>query len=158
MSSPDAAISIGYYRGPLERVLIGLAQAPLEGAVLRLDGESSELAEFVDARASRHPELAEANKLARGWTFGPVTFSEGDWHLPIEGDNVERVHAMMEHHADPEIAICLYVEDAHGELVAAPDVGDNEIWVSERLPQAALDAIRRALGTGLTPVETEPGT
>lgn len=42
-------------------------------------------------------------------------------------------------------------DDEHGVLVYAPDVGDNEIWVSARVPQQSVAALRDALGAGLRP-------
>jgi hypothetical protein len=52
---------------------------------------------------------------------------------------------------DAEVAIHLAVRDERGCLLEAPDVGDNVIFVSERLPPSALEAIRAALGSNLRP-------
>jgi hypothetical protein len=45
-------VELGYYKGPLERVLAGLEDARLEGAVLALDGDSKELRAFVEDRTT----------------------------------------------------------------------------------------------------------
>jgi hypothetical protein len=58
---------------------------------------------------------------------------------------------MLERHADIEIADELSVHDADGCLVFAPDAGYNNIWVSRRLPEQSVEAIRAALGDGLRP-------
>ncbi len=58
---------------------------------------------------------------------------------------------MLARHADIEIADELRVHDAEGCLVFAPDAGHNNIWVSRRLPEHAVEAIRAALGDGLRP-------
>jgi len=58
---------------------------------------------------------------------------------------------MLERHGGPEIAVEFNVRDHEGHLVNAPDVGDNPIWVSRRLPQASVEALRTALGDGLRP-------
>lgn len=67
------------------------------------------------------------------------------------GDNLAQLRALLEQHADPEIAIELRVVDAEGWLVEAPDVGDNEIWVSTRLPTESIEALRTALSGNLRP-------
>jgi hypothetical protein len=58
---------------------------------------------------------------------------------------------MLDRHADVEIADELSVHDADGCLVFAHDAGYNNIWVSRRLPEHAVEAIRAALGDGLRP-------
>jgi hypothetical protein len=148
-------IEIGYYKGPLERVLAGLEDARLEGAVLELDGDSKELRAFIDERTRDRPALAEANR-RRGvepqHRFGPISFGrDRSRELPIEGDTFAVLRDMLERHADAEIAIELNVRDEEGYLVEAPDVGDNTIWVGHGLSEHALDALRAALGDGLRP-------
>ena len=71
--------------------------------------------------------------------------------LPIEPDTLRIIRDMLEHHADPEIAIELQVRDDEGCLIWAPDAGNNEIWVSRRLPEQDVSALRAALGDGLRP-------
>jgi hypothetical protein len=147
-------IELGYYKGPLERVLAGLEHAGLEGAVLELDGDSKELHAFVEERTRERPDLAEANRLRmrRRHRIGPIVVRRA-WYLelPIEDDTLAVLRDMLERHADPEIAMELGVRDDDGYLVEAPDVGYNEIWVSRRLPEPAADALRAALGDGLRP-------
>jgi hypothetical protein len=43
----------------------------------------------------------------------------------------------------------LRVRHSDGYLIEAPDVGDNEIWISSRLPNASMEALRAALGDNL---------
>jgi hypothetical protein len=69
----------------------------------------------------------------------------------LERDTFAVLRDMLDRRADPEIAIELSVRDDQGYLVEAPDVGDNAIWVSRRLPEHAVDALRAALGDGLRP-------
>lgn len=150
----DCEVSLGYYRGPLDAVLAGLERARLDGAVLELDGGADALAEFVDTRTREHPELSEANRRNRGALFrlGPFTIQRGGGpsYLPIEGDNLAELRALAAEHADPLIASELAVTDSEGGLLWAPDVGDMEIFVSERLPEASVNALRAALGDDLT--------
>jgi hypothetical protein len=49
------------------------------------------------------------------------------------------------------VAFHVNVHDHEGYLIEAPDVGDNVIFVSPRLPQRAVDAIRAALREDLRP-------
>ena len=137
-------------------MLAALEAATLEGAVLELDGNSEELTALAEARTRDLPELAEANRVRhrRRRRVGPIRFG-GGWYLqlPIESDTFAVLRDMLDRHADPEIAIELNVRDDEGQLVHAPDVGDNEIWVSRRFPQASLEALRAALGDGLSPPE-----
>ena len=135
-------------------MLAGLEDARLEGAVLELDGDSEELVAFVEERTRDRPDLAEANRgHTRGrFRLGPIAFGVGrHLVLPIEGDTFAVLRDMLERHAGPEIAIELRVRDEEGYLVEAPDVGDNDIWVSRRLPAHAVEALRAALGDGLRP-------
>jgi hypothetical protein len=147
-----ADISLGYYRGPLDAVLVGMQQAQLDGAILELDGSAKELHELVGARTATRPDLAEPNRPARHGRLrlGPIRFgAERLLRLPIEGDNLAQVRALLDRHADPEIAIELLVRDSDGYLIEAYDVGDNDIWVSSRLPEASIEALRAALGENL---------
>jgi hypothetical protein len=147
-----ADISLGYYRGPLDAVLVGLQRARLEGAILELDGSAEELHDLVAARSAARPDLAEANRSARNGRFriGPVKFGgERLLRLPIEGDNLAQLHALLARHADAEIAIELVVRDSDDSLIEAYDVGDNDIFVSSRLPEASIAALRAALGENL---------
>lgn len=132
----------------------GLQRARLDGAILELDGTAPELHDLVDARTATRPDLAEVNHRARHGRFrlGPVAFgAERLLQLPIERDNLAEVHALLERHADPEIAIELLVRDSDGYLIEAYDVGDNDIFVSSRLPEASIEALRSALGENLRP-------
>lgn len=149
-----ADISLGYYRGPLDAVLVGLQRARLDGAILELDGTAEELHDLVDARTASRPDLAEANRHARQgrFRFGPIEFgADRLLQLPIEGDALAQLHALLERHADPEIAIELLMRDTDGYLIEAYDVGDNDIFVSGRLPEASIEALRAALGENLRP-------
>jgi hypothetical protein len=151
-------VELGYYEGPLERLLAGLQEAGLEGATLEVDGSSEELARFIEERTRDRPDLIEANtRTGRRFLGGRIVIggNRGD-RLPIEGDTFAVLRDMLERHADIEIAGELTVLDAEGSLVHAPDAGYNEIWVAERLPQRAVDAIRAALGDGLRPPEPLP--
>jgi DNA-binding NarL/FixJ family response regulator len=133
-------------------VLAGLEQAQLEGAILELDGDSKELHRFVDERTRDRPDLVEANRrrAKAGFRLGPIAFGWNRYlQLPIEGGTLAALRTLLQTHADPEIAIELSVRDDEGYLVEAPDVGYNEIWVSRRLPQHSVEALRAALGDGL---------
>jgi hypothetical protein len=151
MDRGDCDLDLGYYRGPLERLLGGLEALGLEGAVIELDGDSDEMQALAESRTRSRPDLAEANRLARGRRIGPIIFGRGPTVLPIEADTLPKLRSMLERHADPEIAIELNVRDTGGYLVQAPDVGDNEIWVSSRLQPAAIDALRATLAENLSP-------
>ena len=149
----DADISIGYYRGPLDALLIGLENAQLEGALIELDGGAAELEALIDERTAAYPDLVAHNRRARDgvWRLGPIIFMEGAPTMPIENDPVAAVRALLEGHADPEIAFHVTVRDSDGYLLEAHDVGDNVILVSPRLPEASVEAIRTALGENLRP-------
>ncbi len=152
MERTKADVSLGCYRGPLDRVLAGIDGAGLAGATLALSGDApSELEAFVEERSRLHPELGEPNRRARGRKVLGITWSEGPLRFPIEGTNVQDLIAMLERYADPEIAYELEVEDAGGALISAPDVGDNEIWVSGQLSTDSRQALIEALGDGLGP-------
>ena len=144
-------ISLGNYRGPLDAALAGLQRARLDGAMLELDGGSRELSSFVQARSASRPELAEANRRARQGRFrlGPIVIGGSALMLPIEGDNLAQLRVVLERHHDWDIAIELNVRDNDGYLIEAPDVGDNEIWVSSRLPKESISALRAALAGNL---------
>lgn len=152
MTDVDCNISLGYFRGPLHAVFRGVAQAGLEGAVLDLDGNSDRLFELAQDLSADHPDLAEANRKAHEpkRRFGPFAIYEGAYSIPITSEGLGRFLVLERELAEPELAIELTVRDEVGELIWAPDVGDNEIWVSKRLPAAAVSALRRELGDGLT--------
>jgi hypothetical protein len=138
-------------------VLAGLQRAHLDGAILELDGSAEELHKLADARTHSRPDLAKANRRARQSKFrlGPIAFGGGPrkLQLPIEGDNLAELRTLLERHAEPEIAIELNVRDGDGYLVQAPDVGDNDIWVSSRLPKQSIEALRATLGENLRAAE-----
>ena len=79
----------------------------------------------LEAATRDLPELAEANRLRhRGRRrLGPFRFGRG-WYLqlPIESDTFAVLRDMLDRHADPE-----------------------------RVPRATLEALRAALGDGLSP-------
>jgi hypothetical protein len=146
----EAQISIGYYRGPVEDVLSGIHDARLEGAVLELDALSSDqLYAFIDERTAGRPDLAEQNRAVRHGKFriGPVTFGPFMHVLPIEGGNVSDLRALMGRTPIDILELNVLLEDRY--LVEAPDVGDNEIWVSEDLSPESVTALRAALGDKL---------
>src|SRR5689334_7868323 len=122
----EATVSIGYYRGPLDIVLAAIEAARLEGALIELDGDDPELSELVDERCARYPELVAQNELWRRGRhrIGPFKFYGRDdttaYVMPIEGDNLARVRALLEHRADPEIAFHVAVRDDRGYLIEAP--------------------------------------
>jgi hypothetical protein len=95
------------------------------------------------------PALVEANRTAfyGSSRFLFIRFERGPLSLPIEGSNLADLREFLEYHADPEVAMEVRVRD----LVEAPDVGDNEIWVSTRLPDESVQALRAALGDNLRP-------
>jgi hypothetical protein len=134
-----------------------MQRAGLDGAILELDGTAEELRRLVEARTEGRPDLAEANRRAGHGRvrFGPIALGGGPLklQLPIEGDNLADLRTLLERHADPEIAVELAVRDSDGYLVEAPDVGDNEIWVSDRLPTESVQALRAALGANLRAAE-----
>jgi hypothetical protein len=72
--------------------------------------------------------------------------------MPIEGDSLARVRELLDSRADPEIAFEVNVRDEEGYLLEAPDVGNNVILVSPRLPERSIDVIRATLGDSLHPV------
>jgi hypothetical protein len=117
-----------------------------------LDGSAEELHDLVAARSAARPDLAEANRSARNGRFriGPVKFGgERRLRVPIEGDNLAQLRELLDRHAEPEIAMDLLVRDGAGYLIEAYDVGDNDIFVSSRLPEASIAALRAALGENL---------
>ena len=146
-------LSLGYYRGPLRRVLAALDQPALEGALLELDGDpSEELLTFAEELTADDPDLQRVTHDARHgtWRLGPISFGSKPLLLPLGPGVLDRLQAMCEHHADPEIALALRVLDATGTLVDAPDVGDNEIWVTSRVDEQTTSAVQAALGLWLT--------
>jgi DNA-binding NarL/FixJ family response regulator len=149
----DANISIGYYRGPIDALLIGLENSQLKGALIELDGGADELHALIDERTAGYPELIAHNERARNgvWRLGPIMFVDRVPTMPIENDNIAAVRALLETHADPEIAFHVSVRDRDGYLLGAHDVGNNVILVSPRLPETAVEAIRAALGENLRP-------
>ena len=154
MHDEGLGLSLGYFRGPLDDVLAALEDAGLDGAVLELDGSpSNELYDFAEEVTAEDPALRGQNEQARSGRgrIGPVHLAGPPLVVPIRGDNVRRLRAMGERHAEPEIALNLRVLDDHGTLLYAADVGDNEIWVSRRLHRQAVDAIVATLGERLRP-------
>jgi hypothetical protein len=149
----DPDLSIGYYRGPPERVLAALDAAGLDGAVLEMDGNPpEELYDFAEARAAAQQGLAEHVRRRRygGVGLGPFRFGgSSELPIPIEGDMLAQLREMLGRHADPELATGLRVRDDRGYLVDAPGVGNYEIWVARRVPSEAIEAMRAALGDGL---------
>src|SRR5690349_4903046 len=97
----EATVSIGYYRGPLDAVLAAIEAAPLEGALIELDGEDPELSKLVDECCAGYPELAAENERWRRGRLriGPFKFYGPDdttaYVMPIEGDNLARVRALL---------------------------------------------------------------
>lgn len=152
----EAYIELGYFRGPLDRVLAALEVAHFDGALLELDGgESAELEAFIDEATRDRPELNEAYRRARRNEFrlGPITFRRAHpLVVPIGADNLARLREIAARHADPEIAMHVHVKDGDGYLLEAWDVGDNVILVSNRLPEPTQHALRRTLGKYLTPI------
>jgi hypothetical protein len=145
-----AEICIGNYRGPLRDVLLGIDEADLTGAVIELDGApSDELKALVEERTRSHPQLAEANRKAGGKVILGFSIGGGPLSLPIEGTNLREVVAMLDHHAEPEVAIGLKVVKEDVCLIDAPDVGGSEMWVSHSLSPNARKALIGALGEGL---------
>jgi hypothetical protein len=153
----EATNSIGYYRGPLDAVLAAIEAARLEGALIELDGDDPELSKLVDEACAGYPELIAENELWRHGRrrIGPITFYGADdpsaTVMPIEGDNLARVRALLANTDEPAIAFHVNVRDDRGYLIEAPDVGDNEIWLSERVPPGAVQAICATLGERLEP-------
>ena len=150
----EAEISIGYYRGPVEDVLTGIDRAALRGAVLEIEAfDSAELYELVEARTANRPDLAEENRQVRYGKFriGPIKFGPLALVLPVEAQNVAELLALVKSNVVAVLELNVRAEDRY--LVMAPDVGDNEIWVSRDLPADSVAALRNALGSGLRPVE-----
>jgi catechol 2,3-dioxygenase-like lactoylglutathione lyase family enzyme len=147
----DATVELGYYRGPLDALLEGIDNAGLLGALIELDGAGAELVALIDERTSAYPDLVRHNERARNgaWRVGPIRFGGGKPTMPLEGDNLASVRALLARMADWDIAFHVAVRDEQGYLIEAPDVGDNVIFVSERLPRKALEAVRAALGSNL---------
>jgi hypothetical protein len=144
-------ISLGYYEGPLETVIDALIAAGLDGAMLELQADHpDEFQKLLDSVNAKHPELAEANSRAtQAFKIGPISFGVGPHLVPIEGDNLARLRALV---AAGEVFLWqLDVHDAEDHLVCAPDLGDNDIWVGERLPAHAVERMRAVLADGLRP-------
>jgi hypothetical protein len=146
-------LELGHYRGPLDRLLIGLREAGIESAVLELDGGGSdELWAFAEEVTADDAALREQNRRWLHGTrkLGPIIFGSEPLAVPMRDDVLGRLVEMMERHADAEIADHLGVKDEGGYLLEAHDVGNNVILVSPRLAPNAREAIERALGDGLT--------
>ena len=132
--------SLGYFEGPAETVIEALIAAELDGATLELVTDvADELEAFIAARGGDIPEYVQA---------GPIQLGHGPTRLAIEGDDLERIRAIV---AGGETPLALTVRDAGGVLVHAPDVGDGEVWVSDRVAADAVDRMRAVLGDGLRP-------
>jgi len=145
-------LSLGYFRGSLDSVLTAIQHAGLEDAVLELEGApSEELFDFAEELTADDPDLRRRNHHARhgGWRLGPIHFGGGPLYVPVSDENVARLREIADRHAAVEIAFELRVLAGDETLLCAPDVGDNEIWVSRRLSGRAVAAIRTALGSGL---------
>src|SRR3954454_24729508 len=152
MQDEQDHLSLGYYRGPLERVLAAIQAAGLRDAILELDGSpSEELFDFAEEVTANDVALRERNRHARsgGRRIGPVVFGGGPLYVPVADATLSRLRDMTERHAEPEIAIALRVLAGEHVLLDAPDVGDNEIWVSRRLSAEAVEAMLAALGSVL---------
>jgi hypothetical protein len=146
-------ISLGYYRGSLDAVLTALERANVDGAVLELDGApTDDIHDFAEAQTADRPDLLEKNLYARnGWFQNRwIKLGGGCLFVPSRREVIRGLLELSEHHAEPEIAIGLRVFDEHGTLVDAPDVGDNEIWVSPRLDADSVAAMRSVLADGLS--------
>lgn len=146
----DCDVVLGYYRGTLERLVEALIAARLEGAMLELSGAADdELYDLLDGRTAHDPELAAANRKSREtFRIGPITFGCGPGLLPIEGDNLERLRLLCARN-EPFGVIEVNVRDDRGYLVQAPDIGDNEMWVSDRLSAETIERMRATLGDDL---------
>src|SRR4051812_987274 len=143
----EAEELIGCFVGDLDTLLAAIDRAEFQEAVLVLDGDPShEVTEFVLERSKWDSALSEANRQAAGKRKLGVTFGTRPLQLPIEGTNVRDLLALSQHHAEPEIAICIEVTRGAKTLVSAPDIGDNEIWVNANLGEQQRTAFIKALG------------
>jgi hypothetical protein len=144
--------SIGYYRGPVDPVLTGIQHAHIEGALLEVDAAGGdEFDRFLEAQTSTHPEVHERNRRRREgkWRIGPFVIG-GDSAMLVPIDAVAAFRELLAR-GPFTLVMHLAVIDDEGYLVDAPDVGDNEIWVSDRLPAESIEALRAALGDRLRP-------
>ena len=149
-----AEISLGYFTGSIETVIDALVAARLEGAMLELEGEALDgFEQFIEEINAAHPELADGNRRAtEAFKIGPIRIGTGPSRVPIEGDNLARLRAI----SDPGFITELSVRDEKGSLLEAHDVGDGEIWVSERMPDDAVARMRAVLAPGLRPPPGDP--
>src|SRR4051812_28858023 len=108
----------------------------LDKAVLELDGNSEGLNAIAGETTETFPDVAAANARARSkqWKFGPFTLRGGDLRIPIGERSVARLIELLGRSAEPEVATWIRVFDSRGLLLDAPDIGDNDIWVSARVP------------------------
>jgi hypothetical protein len=149
----DCDVEFGHYRGRLDRLLIGLRAAGIESAVLELEGaHPDELWTYAEALTADDPELREQNHRAMHgtWNIWFIGFGHKPLALPMRDDVLAKLIEMTGRYGDGEIAWELQVRDRGGYLLQAHDLGNNEIFVSRRLAPKAREAIKRALGDGLT--------
>jgi hypothetical protein len=145
----DCQTEIGYYRGSVDRLLLAIDGAGLEGATLVIDAfDADDVAPFVEERTTHRPDLRAKNRKATEAKFkflGVYFYAGHDLFLPIEGSNVRDLAALT------DLLHAVRVEDESGYcLVDAPDIGDNEIFVNDRTPDSVRRALREALGDDLS--------
>jgi hypothetical protein len=108
------------------------------GSILCVEGPTDrKIIEFLRARPAPNPATVR-----RGTTWP----RSKQFHLPIEGTNLEELARLTEHLAMPEVCDHIVVYKNGMVLLTAYDVGaDGAIWVSNALSAESVTSLRTAV-------------
>ena len=133
-------INIGYV-GDFYALLRAVEVLPND-AVLCLEGTATaaDVVAFVEARQRRDPPSVEPN------TVWPTPHQ---FHLPLDGTNLQELCSLAERHSEPEVADHLVVYRDDWVLLWAHDAGADRVRLSRRIPEETLDQFKGSLGAAL---------
>ncbi len=129
----DAGIDIGYV-GDFYALLRAIDEVVPRGSVMYAEGQPAD-----EIRAFLMEHGASVRQRVWRGTFFPEPEC---FHLAIERDNLTRFRKIADKYAEPEIAYHLVVYDADGVLVSAYDAGDDNVGLSARLGEAAIQQFK----------------
>lgn len=134
------AVNVGHV-GDLCALLRAIDEAMPPGSILYVEGTSvaPDVREFLAARQT--DDRVEVSK-------GTAWPKPAKYHLPLVGDNLRRLRALAERHADPEICDHLVVYKSGRVLLTAYDAGADDVWLRRDLPEDTLRRFREVLGVG----------
>lgn len=134
------AVNLGHV-DDLYALLRAIDEAMPPDSILYVEGTSitPDVRQYLAAR-----QADERVKVSKGTVWPkPVTY-----HLPLVGDNLSRLRALAERHAEPEICDHLVVYKNGRVLLTAYDAGADEVWLRRDLPADTLRRFREVLAVG----------